>query len=293
MTAEEPVRHRHAQADLGSFAVPAVVEQRHDAGRVPEGAGAPEPRLVRVLQRGAPTGGTLGVQAARDREVEGPVRRRDRGRRRARHRVRAVVADRPPARAPRRRSSIPSQYIVCFARAADDGNCAHRVRQEPVRRRRGQDRPQHPAVPAVDEVRRSPPTTTTASTTTTTLPLVYTVSNLSWPGIAGPYDIAPGPDGALWFSNYLFELDRAGHDRRHVHQLRRREHLAPRRHRQGQRRRDVVRQHRQQHDRAASRPTGPSPTTTTAGSRFRTGSPPEPAVSRCGSPTARPTRSGG
>ncbi|MGO9875912.1 MAG: hypothetical protein ACLPVY_19210 [Acidimicrobiia bacterium] len=44
------------------------------------------------------------------------------------------------------------------------------------------------------------PTTTTASTTTTTAPGV--VTSYAGPGVAGPYDIAAGPDGALWFTNY-------------------------------------------------------------------------------------------
>jgi virginiamycin B lyase len=46
-----------------------------------------------------------------------------------------------------------------------------------------------------------PPTTTTQSTTTTTAPGVVTA--YSAPGVAGPYDIAAGPDGALWFTNYF------------------------------------------------------------------------------------------
>jgi len=43
-----------------------------------------------------------------------------------------------------------------------------------------------------------PPTTT--STTTTTAPGV--VTSYSSPAISGPYDIAAGPDNALWFTNY-------------------------------------------------------------------------------------------
>jgi virginiamycin B lyase len=46
-----------------------------------------------------------------------------------------------------------------------------------------------------------PPTTTTSSTTTTTAPGV--VTSYTGPGVAGPYDIATGPDNALWFTNYF------------------------------------------------------------------------------------------
>ncbi len=47
----------------------------------------------------------------------------------------------------------------------------------------------------------NPPPTTTEPTTTTTAPGV--VTNYSGPGIDGPYDIAAGPDNALWFTNYF------------------------------------------------------------------------------------------
>jgi len=46
-----------------------------------------------------------------------------------------------------------------------------------------------------------PPPTTTEPTTTTTAPGV--VTNYASPSIDGPYDIAAGPDNAMWFTNYF------------------------------------------------------------------------------------------
>ena len=92
---------------------------------------------------------------------------------------------------------------------------------------------------------------------------------LARPSVAGPYDIAAGPDGALWFTNYFGGSDRADHDRRDDHEPPQLEHQSPRRHRAGRRRRDVVREHARTTRSGASLPTATSPSrpTTTRGSR--------------------------
>ena len=53
---------------------------------------------------------------------------------------------------------------------------------------------------------------------------VGTVSYYTDPSISHPAGIAAGPDGALWFTNYSEQLDRADHHRRRGHQLHRPEH---------------------------------------------------------------------
>ena len=61
-------------------------------------------------------------------------------------------------------------------------------------------------VPSLKVVVPPPTTTTIAATTTTTTVVKHVITNFTAPSIAGPYDIATGPDGALWFTNYNYTL---------------------------------------------------------------------------------------
>ena len=107
-----------------------------------------------------------------------------------------------------------------------------------------------------------------------------------------PMGSRSGPDGALWFTNYGQQLDRADHHRRGGHQLHRHRHRRARGDHGRSRRGAVVHQLRQQLDRADHHRRGRSPTTPAPASTTRRASRPAPTA-RCGSPTTATTRSGG
>ena len=62
---------------------------------------------------------------------------------------------------------------------------------------------------------------TTATTRSGGSPPPGSVTNYTGTGIDEPAGITAGPDGALWFTNYGKQLDRADHHRRDSHQLHR------------------------------------------------------------------------
>ena len=94
----------------------------------------------------------------------------------------------------------PGQSLVCFGLPPSKTVAARTVydKNQFGRGAVGLGRATQLCVPSLVFV---PPTTTTAPTTTTTAPGVVTsYTNVS---VQGPYDIATGSDGALWFSNYV------------------------------------------------------------------------------------------